>query len=62
MGRQVFTQPRKIEQDKEEPHLLHALGEITEYGARVLGVIFNDITEPKKIVTVYFDRKMKGKI
>ncbi len=42
--------------------LEHRLGKIVEYGNRVLRVVYNKDTEPIKLITVYFDRKMKGKI
>lgn len=58
----VLNNPVKIEQDQDDPTLRHALGRITEYGNRVLRVVYNETTEPKRIVTVYFDRKMKDKL
>lgn len=35
---------------------------IPEFGNRVLRVVYNQTKEPPVIVTVYFDRTMKGKL
>lgn len=59
---EVLLHPSRIESDKSDPQLCHALGLIEEYENRVLRVIYNATTEPWKIVTAYFDRKQKGKL
>ena len=48
--------------DREDPELVHSLAKIPEHGNRVLRVVYNASTEPVLIVTVYFDRTMKGKL
>ena len=48
--------------DREDPELMHALARIPEHGNRVLRVVYNANVEPVRIVTVYFDRAMKGKL
>jgi len=35
---------------------------IPEFGGRVLRVTVNTTVEPKRVVSVFFDRKMKGKL
>ena len=35
---------------------------IPEFGGRVLRVTVNRTVEPKRVVSVFFDRKMKGKL
>jgi len=35
---------------------------IPEFGGRVLRVAVNTTVEPKRVVSVFFDRKMKGKL
>lgn len=35
---------------------------IPEFGGRVLRVAVNTAVEPNRIVSVFFDRKMKGKL
>ena len=54
--------PERTEPDKQDAGLTHHLGKIAEYGNRVLRVVTNDQTVPARVVTVYFDRKMKGKL
>ena len=56
----VLSSPQKVLKDKDDPQLEHALGTIQEYGNRILRVIYNKKTNPYIIVTVYFDRKLKG--
>jgi len=58
----VFFRPEKIDLDQEDPTLKHALGRIEEHGGRVLRVVYNDRTHPKRIVTAYFDRSMRNKL
>jgi hypothetical protein len=40
--------------------LLHAPAVIPEFGSRVLRVVSNPNDRPPRVVTVYFDRAMKG--
>ncbi len=58
----VLAAPERIESTREHPELRHALGRIPEHGDRVLRVIYNPSVDPVRIVTVYFDRKMKDKL
>jgi len=58
----VLTNPEKIESDKDDIELEHALAKIPEFGNRVLRVIYKKKASPLKIITVYFDRTMRGKI
>ncbi len=51
--------------DKVEPHpvdraLRHALVTIPERDGRILRVVYNPSSNPPKIVTAYFDRKLRG--
>jgi hypothetical protein len=57
---QVLAQPERTEPDRTDAALLHALGRIAAFGNRVLRVIYNDTTTPKRIVTAYFDRTQWG--
>ena len=41
--------------------LTHALGRIAERDGRVLRVVYNASVIPPRIVTVYFDRRQRGK-
>lgn len=58
----VLAHPELVEKDREDPEITHALGKIPEHGGRVLRVVYNGTRKPMKIVTVYFDRTMKGKL
>jgi len=59
---QVLERPELVEADADDPQLTHHVGRITEYGNRPLRVVFNARANPVRIVTVYFDRKMKGRL
>ncbi|MBI2509513.1 MAG: DUF4258 domain-containing protein [Betaproteobacteria bacterium] len=58
----VLKNPERTEADREDADLKHALGRISEFGGRVLRVVYNDATKPVMIVTTYFDRTMKDKL
>lgn len=60
--RDTLAQPAAVQAHPEDPHLQHALLPIPEFGYRVLRVIFNASRNPPHVVTVYFDRTMKGKL
>ena len=57
----VLSKPAKVEPDKEDAELTHALGRIREHGNRMLRVVYNDSVKPARIVTVYFDRTLRNK-
>jgi hypothetical protein len=58
----VLARPARIETDRRDPTLRHALGRIPENGNRVLRVVYNHTVAPWRIVTVYFDRGMRDKL
>lgn len=58
----VLAAPERTEPDRSDPELMHALGRIAEHGGRVLRVVYNAAVQPPRIVTVYFDRRERGKI
>lgn len=58
----VLTNPTLTEAHKSDSELSHANGAIAENGDRVLRVVYNHTTTPWRVVTVHFDRKMKGKL
>lgn len=53
----ALRQPHEI-----DPALSYVLLPIAERDGRVLRVVYNHTIEPWKVVTVYFDRTMKGKL
>jgi hypothetical protein len=57
---QVLRQPVRIEPDREDATLRHALGRIAEWANRVLRVVYNETVEPRRAVTVYFDRTLRN--
>lgn len=57
----VLTKPERTEVDRSDPGLTHALGRVTERGDRMLRVVYNASVDPPRIVTVYFDRRQRGK-
>jgi hypothetical protein len=59
---QVLESPELVEPDRDDPELTHYMGRIKEHGNRALRVVFNKSVNPVRIVTVYFDREMKGRL
>jgi Domain of unknown function (DUF4258) len=57
----VVSSPVRIEADKNDTQLEHRLGFVPELADHVLRVIVSK-TEPKRVITVHLDRKMKGKL
>src|SRR5919202_1417520 len=58
----VLNQPLITEPDAHDPTLRHALGHITEREGRILRVVYNETTVPWRIVTVYLDRRQRGRL
>lgn len=58
----VLASPQRIEVDGTDPSLEHRLAVIEEHGQRVLRVVVNVRTAPERVVTLFFDRNMKGKL
>jgi hypothetical protein len=59
---QTITRPQRTEPDEDDPGMEHRLAEIAEKGHRVLRVVCDPRANLLKIVTVHFDRSMKGKL
>lgn len=59
---QVIFQPERTESDRMDAGLEHRLGRISDYENRVLRVIVVKKSNPVRIVTAYFDRKMRDKL
>ena len=56
----VLAEPKRTEPDRLDQSLVHALAPIPEWGNRVLRVVYNPNVEPLRVVTAYFDRRLKG--
>ena len=52
--------PEWCESDRIDNTLEHRLVTIHEFGNRVLRVIVNTQVKPVRVVTAYFDRRMRG--
>ncbi len=53
----ILSHPARVEIDRHDSALRHALGRIPEHGDRVLRVIYNAEVSPWVVVTAFFDRK-----
>ncbi len=58
----ALSEPDLAEEDEDDPRLEHRLAVIKECGHRVLRVVCIPSNHPLKVVTVHFDRSMKGKL
>lgn len=58
----TIAQPTTTQPDPDDPQLRHALRAIPDFDYRVLRVVYNATRNPPHVVTVYFDRSMKGKL
>lgn len=58
----TLAQPELSQPHEEDPELRYAFRRISEYGDRVLRIVYNETKNPTTIVTMYFDRTMKGKL
>ncbi|HBJ86089.1 MAG TPA: hypothetical protein DDZ88_19925 [Verrucomicrobiales bacterium] len=52
--------PQLVQADKVDPSLEHRFVKIAENGDRVLKVVVNRLASPERVVSAYFDRRMKG--
>ena len=48
--------------DPDDPAVERLYRRIPEFGGRVLRVAVNTTVAPERVVSVFFDRKMKGKL
>jgi len=58
----VLDQPTLTESDSENLDLENHFGRIPEFGDRVLRVVVNKGVVPQRVVSVYFDRRMKDRL
>ena len=57
---QAIAMPHRIEPDRIDPNLEHRLLRIDEFDGRVLRVVMNANVKPPRIITVFFDRSLRG--
>ena len=58
----AFSQPELRQPDPDDTEVERRYRKIPEFGGRVLRVAVNIAVEPNRVVSVFFDRKMKGKL
>jgi hypothetical protein len=51
----ALERPARLESDREDQTLLHALYQVPERSFRVLRVIYNETLDRPVVVTAYFD-------
>ena len=58
----TFAMPELTQPDPNDVLVERRYRRIPEFGGRVLRVAVNTAVEPNRVVSVFFDRKMKGKL
>ena len=58
----TFATPELVLADPDDAKVERRFRQIPEFGGRVLRVAVNTSVEPNRVVSVFFDRKMKGKL
>ncbi len=58
----TLSAPELVRPDPDDATVERRFRRIPEFGGRVLRVAVNTAVEPNRVVSVFFDRKMKGKL
>ena len=58
----TFSSPELTRPDPKDGQVEQRFRRISEFGGRILRVVVNKAVEPKRILSVFFDRAMKGKL
>lgn len=58
----TLSAPELVLPDPEDASVERHFRRIPEFGGRVLRVAVNTAVEPNRVVSVFFDRTMKGKL
>ena len=58
----TLTAPELVLPDPDGAAVERRFRRIPEFGGRVLRVSVNTKVEPNRVVSIFFDRKMKGKL
>jgi len=56
----VLEGPAVLSRDPRDPALLHAIGPVTEREGRMLRVVHDRSAIPIRVITVFFDRRLRG--
>lgn len=59
---ETLVSPERVERDPVDPEVSHRLRKIPDMGGRVLRVVYNHTAEPNRVVSVFFDRRLRGKL
>ncbi len=57
----ALAEPDWTEPDPAKPGVMHAFLRIAERNHRVLRVVYNPSVHPARVITVYFDRRLRGR-
>ena len=58
----ALAAPDRCVPDQVDADLEHRLAVIPEFGNRVLRVIVNTRVVPQRVITLFFDRRMRGRL
>ncbi len=58
----TVNNPELVLPDSEDSSIERRYRSVPEFGGRVLRVAVNVTVEPHRVVSVFFDRRMKGKL
>ncbi len=58
----TLSAPESVQPDPQDAAVERRFRRIPEFGGRVLRVAVNVRVEPPRVVSVFFDRKMKGRL
>lgn len=58
----TLSAPELVLPDPGDAEVERYFRRIPEFGGRILRVAINTAVEPKRVVSVFFDRTMKGKL
>ena len=58
----ALREPQLKQPDPADATMERRYRKIPEHGSRVLRVVVNTTVAPERVVSVYFDRTMKGKL
>lgn len=58
----TLAEPDETRPDARDKSLVHHLRVIPEHGNRVLRIVVNETVDPRRIVTIFFDRRERRSI
>lgn len=57
---QAMVSPHRVIPDATDSSLVHHLYRIDDFGGRVLRVVINTNLNPPRVITLFFDRSLRG--